>query len=78
MAYIAAEDILAARQIDLLTYLQTYEPGELVKLPGDNYCTREHDGRIFNLWILHGRFRSMRPLGTVYGRRARRQKRMAN
>ena len=43
MAYIAAEDILAARQIDLLTYLQTYEPGELVKLPGDNYCTREHD-----------------------------------
>lgn len=43
MAFIAAEDILAARQIDLLTYLKTYEPGELVKLPGDNYCTREHD-----------------------------------
>lgn len=43
MPYIAAEDIMAARQIDLLTYLQTYEPGELVKLDGNNYCTREHD-----------------------------------
>lgn len=43
MPYISAEDILAARQIDLLSYLQTYEPGELVKLPGNNYCTREHD-----------------------------------
>ena len=43
MPYINAEDILAAKQIDLLSYLQTYEPGELVKLPGNNYCTREHD-----------------------------------
>ena len=43
MPYINAEDILAARQIDLLSYLQTHEPGELVKLPGNNYCTREHD-----------------------------------
>lgn len=43
MPYINAEDIIAARQIDLLSYLQTYEPGELVKLPGNNYCTREHD-----------------------------------
>ena len=43
MPYINAEDILAAKQIDLLSYLQTYEPGELVKRPGNNYCTREHD-----------------------------------
>ena len=43
MPHINAEDILAARQIDLLSYLQTHEPGELVKLPGNNYCTREHD-----------------------------------
>lgn len=43
MPYINAEDIIAARQIDLLSYLQTYEPGELVKLTGNNYCTREHD-----------------------------------
>ena len=43
MAYIAAEDILAARKIDLLSYMQTYEPHELVKLQGETYCTREHD-----------------------------------
>ena len=43
MPYIAAEDIIAARQIDLLSYLQANEPGELVKLPGNTYCTREHD-----------------------------------
>lgn len=43
MPLIAAEDILNARQMDLLTYLQLYEPGELVKLRGENYCTREHD-----------------------------------
>lgn len=43
MPLISAEDILNARQMDLLTYLQLYEPGELVKLSGENYCTREHD-----------------------------------
>lgn len=43
MPLIAAEDIVNARQMDLLTYLQLYEPGELVKLRGENYCTREHD-----------------------------------
>ena len=43
MPYINADDILAARQIDLLSYLQTYEPGELVHLQGNTYCTREHD-----------------------------------
>ena len=43
MPYIEADEIMAARQIDLLTYLQQYEPHELVKLDGGNYCTREHD-----------------------------------
>ena len=43
MPYIEADEIMAARQIDLLTYLQQYEPNELVKLDGGNYCTREHD-----------------------------------
>lgn len=43
MSFVNAEDIMAARQIDLLSYLQTYEPGELVKLSGNSYCTREHD-----------------------------------
>ena len=43
MAYIPPETIEQARRIDLLTYLQTCEPGELVHLGGNHYCTREHD-----------------------------------
>ena len=43
MPYYSEEQIKKARSIDLLTYLQTYEPTELVKLKGDIYCTREHD-----------------------------------
>ena len=43
MAYFAPEDILRARDMDLLTYLRNYEPQNLVRLNGDNYCTREHD-----------------------------------
>ena len=29
--------------MDLLTYLQNYEPQELVHVAGNTYCTREHD-----------------------------------
>lgn len=43
MPYIKPEDIIRARQIDLLTYLKNYEPQELVRVSGDTYCTREHD-----------------------------------
>lgn len=43
MSYYSEEQIKKARSIDLLTYLQTYEPTELVKLKGNTYCTREHD-----------------------------------
>ena len=32
-----------ARQMDLLTYLQLCDPQNQVHLPGDTYCTREHD-----------------------------------
>jgi hypothetical protein len=34
---------MQARSIDLLSYLQTYEPTELVHIRGNTYCTREHD-----------------------------------
>ena len=35
--------------MDLLTYLQNYEPQKLVKVSGNTYCTREHDSlRISN------------------------------
>ena len=43
MAFIPPETIEKARQVDLLTYLQTCEPNELVHLSGNHYCTREHD-----------------------------------
>lgn len=43
MPYYTDEQIKKARSVDLLTYLQTYEPAELVKLKGNTYCTREHD-----------------------------------
>ena len=32
-----------ARQLDLLTYLQHYEPSNLRRVAGNVYCTREHD-----------------------------------
>ena len=43
MPYATAEDIAKARNIDRLTELQNYEPGELVKVANGTYCTREHD-----------------------------------
>ena len=43
MPYYTEKQIEQARSIDLLTYLQTYEPTELVHVRGNIYCTREHD-----------------------------------
>ena len=43
MPYIPQNIVAQAREMDLLTYLQNYEPQELVHFGGDTYCTREHD-----------------------------------
>lgn len=43
MAYIKPELVAEAKKMDLLTYLRNYEPSILVKLPGGEYCTKEHD-----------------------------------
>ena len=43
MPFIPHETIRKARELDLLTYLQNYDPGNLVKISGDTYCTKEHD-----------------------------------
>ena len=43
MLFIPPETIERARQMDLLTYLQTFEPDELVHIGGNHYCTREHN-----------------------------------
>lgn len=43
MGYVTREMIDRAKEMDLLTYLQTYEPQELMHFGGSTYCTREHD-----------------------------------
>lgn len=57
MPYIPPEVVEQARQIDLLTYLQAFEPGELVRISGNNYTTRTHDSlKISNgkwMWWSH-------------------------
>lgn len=43
MPYIPPEVVERAREMDLLTYLKSYEPQKLVHFGGNTYCTREHD-----------------------------------
>lgn len=43
MPYVTTEQIERAKQMDLLTYLQTYEPQELVHFSGNVFTTRTHD-----------------------------------
>jgi len=49
---VTKEQIEQAKQVDLLSYLQSYEPTNLVR-KGSDYCTREHDSLIISpngLW----------------------------
>jgi hypothetical protein len=57
MPYIEPEVILEAKKMDLLTYLQNYDPQELVHFSGNVYCTRTHDSlKISNgKWCWHSR-----------------------
>lgn len=43
MAYIPPKQVAEARQMDLLTYLQQYEPQELKRISPGVYTTRSHD-----------------------------------
>ncbi len=43
MGYVTPEQIAQAKEMDLLTYLRSYEPDNLVHFSGNTYCTREHD-----------------------------------
>ncbi len=43
MPYIPPNIVAKAREMDLLTYLQNYEPQGPVHFGGNTYCTREHD-----------------------------------
>lgn len=55
-AYVTRDEIVEAKRLDLLTYLQTYEPNELVRC-GSGYQTRTHDSlKISNgLWHWYSR-----------------------
>lgn len=52
MPYIPPEIVKKAEEMDVLTYLQNYEPDELVKIGNGTYTTKTHDSmRISNgLW----------------------------
>lgn len=58
MPYVTPETIEQARQVDLLSYLSTYEPGEVQKCGSNEYCLRSHDSlKISNgkwFWWSHG------------------------
>ena len=43
MREITPEEVEYAKKVDLLTYLQSSDPGELVRVSANTYCTREHD-----------------------------------
>lgn len=43
MPYYDKEQVEKARKMDLLTYLRLCDPGDLVKVSGENYSTRTHD-----------------------------------
>lgn len=43
MPFFTPDVVDQVRQIDLLTYLQAYEPQELVHFSGNTYCTKTHD-----------------------------------
>ena len=43
MPYLSKDQIAAAREMDLLTYLRLFEPQELVHVSGNTYATRTHD-----------------------------------
>lgn len=47
MPYMTKNQIAAAREMDLLTYLRQSEPEELVHIGGSTYATRTHDSLKF-------------------------------
>ena len=48
MPIISKEDVQKARDMDLLTYLTYYEPGNLKQVSGNVFSTVEHDSLIIN------------------------------
>lgn len=53
MPYYPPEVIAEVKKIDLLTYLQNYEPDNLVRVSGNTYCIKEHDSLIISNGLWH-------------------------
>lgn len=51
--WVTPEQIAAAKEMDLLTYLQNYEPTNLKKVCAGTYCTREHDSLKISNGVWH-------------------------
>lgn len=56
MGGVSAEQVAKAREIDLLSYLQTYEPGELKPDGPGRYTTVSHDSLVISRgkWVWNG------------------------
>ena len=57
MPYIAPEIIMEAKRMDLLTYLENYEPHELVRFAGNTYTPRTHDSLKRKMDVVVARYR---------------------
>ena len=55
--YVPPEAIEKARSVDLLTYLKTYEPYELVRCGNNVYCTKSHDSLKISNGIIRRSYR---------------------
>ena len=55
--YVTPVEIERARQIDLLTFLREKDPGQLIRVAGQTYCTLEHDSLKINngKWYWHSK-----------------------
>ncbi len=51
--WVTPEQIAAAKEMDLLTYLENYEPTNLKKVCAGTYCTREHDSLKISNGVWH-------------------------
>ena len=58
MAYVTNEEVVKARQMDLLTYLYSYEPDNLRHVSGNVFCTADHDSLVISngkwFWFSQG------------------------
>ena len=62
LSYVSPEDIALAKEMDLLTYLQNYEPQNLKRVARSTYCTREHD----SLKISNGKWHWFSPVSYTH------------